>query len=1211
MDIINSFQRGRMNQDDDDRLVPNGEYREALNISVGTSDGQNIGVAQNVLGNTQVADLTSVCGGYSEAGAKVIGAIAVDEINKIYWFVSAVAFDGIYEYDRNTNTTTRVVQSLANGENALNFSSGNLVTGINYINGLLYWTDGFNPPRKINIERAKTYNIDDRKIAEDINVIVRPPLQAPLCELTEPIDEFAQNNMLEKMLKIAYRWKYVDGEWSSLSPFTTTMFHPQSLGYSFSVGNSDVVNRFSECDIFFSTGSEFVTDIQIVYTDDRALPLYVIDTLNKSKEGFGDFESHSINFKNNKIYSILPETQLTRLFDNVPLKAKAQTIIDGRLVFGGITQFFDIAETSFFYTVETLPQPVTGSYDTTIKSGRDYEVALLYLDDFGRMSTAIATTDIDFSTSVHIPYSDSQYANSIKIAIYHDAPSFATHFRIALKESKRDYYNIFPRIYYKGDDGFTYFLINDSDTDKPVVNEYVVAKTRDNIVGNGKKYKVLEVAYKTDGFLGGSEIGGLYFKIKTDLDEFTGNDVTLSSAYSEGSTATKWQLLCNKKSFRPVSNHLSNNTQFSTFYYGENDDTALTATLNSVVLNDFTSLSYSDSRYEIEVVSATEFRFRNLYGNTAYVDGVYNTAWSANILISAAQGAPYALTKNDVSIEFDALYVGIPGDKWVVNAKPSLIPFVYRFADRIRPSLYTDDMWDEYEDGWYQGAPNNAGSQPVAIFPDNDWGNSEREIKQGAEISISIEQDNAYPSSRTYVSDRDYANLEEWFFESGAYLTFPMKDYNNVDIGYKAVRFRKCINWTNDAENLNQVTLSSTGATRMFLIGYEGDEGDNLPATTLPTCTRSRIKVTFQLQQLESLVAFETDPKQSDLDIYHELPGTYKIEEGKHIVNFKYTTYREVVGGAYNGKTELIDENAEMTHIMASGTNVVVSQEDGGVGQPLIEGNQTVLAVRDSYSVVIDVDYSSLNPYTPIGGYVAEDASVEVNQNQGIGTPAVIVLNNPSNTNTFFNAFSFGNGIESNRLRDDFNEVFLKPSRRTTTVIEDYKREDKTATISWSEPFQLDTEQNRLNEFNLSLNNYKNLEIGFGSIQKLDARDTDLLVMQENKISTVLYNKNLLYDSIGGNVQVNSPLVFGTQYTITGDFGISKNPESFAKFGDSRFFTDKRRGVTLEVVGNQFIITSEEKMSDFFEDHFRDDTGFRIGGYDIHTHQYVLSHKNP
>jgi len=46
-DIKHHFRAGRMNKDLDERLVPNGEYRDAQNIEIVTSEGSNVGSIQN------------------------------------------------------------------------------------------------------------------------------------------------------------------------------------------------------------------------------------------------------------------------------------------------------------------------------------------------------------------------------------------------------------------------------------------------------------------------------------------------------------------------------------------------------------------------------------------------------------------------------------------------------------------------------------------------------------------------------------------------------------------------------------------------------------------------------------------------------------------------------------------------------------------------------------------------------------------------------------------------------------------------------------------------------------------------------------------------------------------------------------------------------------------------------------------------------------
>ena len=52
-EIKHHFRAGKMNKDLDERLVPNGEYRDALNVEIATSDGDDVGALQTVLGNNR------------------------------------------------------------------------------------------------------------------------------------------------------------------------------------------------------------------------------------------------------------------------------------------------------------------------------------------------------------------------------------------------------------------------------------------------------------------------------------------------------------------------------------------------------------------------------------------------------------------------------------------------------------------------------------------------------------------------------------------------------------------------------------------------------------------------------------------------------------------------------------------------------------------------------------------------------------------------------------------------------------------------------------------------------------------------------------------------------------------------------------------------------------------------------------------------------
>ena len=149
-----------------------------------------------------------------------------------------------------------------------------------------------------------------------------------------------------------------------------------------------------------------------------------------------------------------------------------------------------------------------------------------------------------------------------------------------------------------------------------------------------------------------------------------------------------------------------------------------------------------------------------------------------------------------------------------------------------------------------------------------------------------------------------------------------------------------------------------------------------------------------------------------------------------------------------------------------------------------------------------------------------------------------------------FNCYAFGNGAESFRVRDRTSTKEFQIGERANAVSnQDYKNIRRFDSITYSGIHNADTNLNRLNEFNLSLGNFKDLEKTHGTIEVIDGRMTDVLVLQEDKVSYVLAGKNLLSDSVGGGDVASIPEVLGTQIARMEEYGISKNPESYARYG--------------------------------------------------------------
>ena len=90
--IQRNFVAGRMNKSLDERLIPNGEYIDALNVRLGSTEESEIGAVENAKGNTQVTSLQYTDGTKLSSQARCIGAFQDGANETIYWFVHDPAF---------------------------------------------------------------------------------------------------------------------------------------------------------------------------------------------------------------------------------------------------------------------------------------------------------------------------------------------------------------------------------------------------------------------------------------------------------------------------------------------------------------------------------------------------------------------------------------------------------------------------------------------------------------------------------------------------------------------------------------------------------------------------------------------------------------------------------------------------------------------------------------------------------------------------------------------------------------------------------------------------------------------------------------------------------------------------------------------------------------------------------------------------------------
>ena len=98
----------------------------------------------------------------------------------------------------------------------------------------------------------------------------------------------------------------------------------------------------------------------------------------------------------------------------------------------------------------------------------------------------------------------------------------------------------------------------------------------------------------------------------------------------------------------------------------------------------------------------------------------------------------------------------------------------------------------------------------------------------------------------------------------------------------------------------------------------------------------------------------------------------------------------------------------------------------------------------------------------------------------------------------------------------------------------------------------------------------------------------------------------MLYNADGDQQLLATNNVLGSIQPFSGNYGISKNPESFAAESFRSYFTDKQRGAVIRLSMDGLTPISDAGMHDFFRDNLRDGESL-YGSYDAYKKDYNLT----
>tara|TARA_R110002020_G_scaffold378765_1_gene589754 strand:+ start:5643 stop:7424 length:1782 start_codon:yes stop_codon:yes gene_type:complete len=201
------------------------------------------------------------------------------------------------------------------------------------------------------------------------------------------------------------------------------------------------------------------------------------------------------------------------------------------------------------------------------------------------------------------------------------------------------------------------------------------------------------------------------------------------------------------------------------------------------------------------------------------------------------------------------------------------------------------------------------------------------------------------------------------------------------------------------------------------------------------------------------------------------------------------------------------------------------------------------------------------------------------------GYPSYPFGSNTASTRSYLDNNYQNYYIEESRIKGGFNNAQLSLGVRAYVINNNRDSTDRKHSLIYSGLLNTRTGFNDTNVFSIADPLVRDLDPLNGSIQKLYAEDTNLTVFQENKVSKILINKNAIYSGDQGSLETGAEVnVLGQDVPYLGEYGISRNPESFAVYGYRKYFADKDRAAILRLSRDGITEISGYGMRDYFRD---------------------------
>jgi hypothetical protein len=378
-----------VNNDDSYVLMDTGEYLNALNIRFSTSENGKVGQISNVEGNS----IKNNSGAFTlPSGTNTtIGAWEDTPNRRVFFFnKNSSGSHGIYCYDADNSTVyTALLSTQVVG--GLNFSSP--IHSVSMVGNLLYWTDGVNPQRRINVEAGiklnhvsyttdvSPYVLDQEsntKMLASVITLIRNQPAFPLTVAKGTEAGYASNFISNEAFQFAYRFVYRDFEVSVFSPLSTLINYHNV---------DDVTAGYNRIDVTIPTTQKIPQDVIRV----EVAAKYVIGGKYSIVKSFTTgFSAHNtgtaltFKFFNDSVGVGVDDPTAYKQFDSIPIRSGTLEIGKNRLFLGNNYDGYQApSSTSLTVSKENSGGAVTGTWVMLTLGDPPSQITVYLLDITG------------------------------------------------------------------------------------------------------------------------------------------------------------------------------------------------------------------------------------------------------------------------------------------------------------------------------------------------------------------------------------------------------------------------------------------------------------------------------------------------------------------------------------------------------------------------------------------------------------------------------------------------------------------------------------------------------------------------------------------------------------------------------------------------------------------------------------------------------------